>query len=224
MRYKRILFSVTHQVTSLLFFLLLASATAAAQNNQVSVAAVGNFNPVTYIYINQVIPTMGSSQKSSVGGGIEYDHWFTPYQAFGLMYEQNPSDGKLKGAANGKWYIWPQTRYEFLGMFTQQININRLTYGQEGTGKVNRLTPFVQEGAGSVVTHENDKGDNAGAGWSHSLAFAVGIGSDYWVNNKFAVRFGTIILADQTGCYDDPTCRPTWGLTHDLKAGFSWNW
>lgn len=220
------LISVTH----LLIFLLLASSVAAAQSNQISVAGEGNFNPVTYIYLYQPSPaaennTVGSSQKSSLGGSAEYSHWFTPYQAFGIRYEQNPSDGKLLGAVNRKWYIWPQMRYEVLGMFTRQIKVNRLAvFGQGGTEKVNRLRPFVQEGAGSVVTHENDKGDKSGAGWSHSLAFAVGGGSDYWVNDKFAVRLSTTIVADQTGCYDDPTCRPSWGLSHDFGVGFSWKW
>ena len=208
-QYKVLLY--LDRIKNLLFFLLLASATAAAQKNQLSIGAVGNFNPVTYVYINQVPSTMGSSQKSSIGGGLEYDHWFKPYLANGVIYEQNPSDGKLLEGNGRIWSIWPQMRYEFLDMFTEQVGVNR-------------FTPFIQEGAGTVVTHEYGDGNAAGAGWSHSLAFAAGFGSYYWINNRFAVRLSTIILDDQTGCYDDPTCRPTWGLSHDLEAGFSWAW
>lgn len=212
-------------VKSLLFLLLLGSAAAAAQNNQITIEGVGNFNPVTYIYLYQPGPvngdnTVGSSQKSSLGGGAEYDHWFTPYQAFGISYEQNPSDGKLLGAINRKWYIWPQMRYEVLGMFTEEFNVNRFN---EQT-RINRLTSFVQEGAGAVLTGEYGDGNAAGAGWSHSMAYAVGIGSDYWVNNRLAVRVSTVFVADQTGCYDDHTCRPTWGVSHDVVTGFSWKW
>lgn len=212
---------------TLLFFLLLAAATAAAQSNQISVATIGNFNPTTYIWYSSkstyepgtILAT--SSMKSSLGGGIEYRHWFTPHQAFGMRYEQNPSDGKLLGSGNRTWYIWPQMRYEFLGMFTEQVKVNR--FAPERL-RLNRLTPFIQEGAGALVTHEYGDGNAAGAGWSHSLAFAGGFGSDYWVNNRLAVRLGTTILADETGCYDDPTCRPTFGLSHDLEVGFSWAW
>lgn len=223
MQYKGLFSSVPHQVKNLLFFLLLASATATAQSNQVSVVGVGNFNPVTYIYLYQPSPavesnTVGSSQKSSLGGGAEYDHWFNPHQAFGVRYEQNPSDGKLLGAVNRKWYIWPQMRMELLGMFTEEVKVNRFTE------QANRFTSFIQEGAGAVVTHEDDKGDKSAAGVSHSLAFAAGGGTDYWVNDKLAVRISSTIIAAQTGCYDDPTCRPTWGLSHDFEAGFSWKW
>ncbi|MGI0134629.1 MAG: hypothetical protein ACREBW_06705, partial [Candidatus Micrarchaeaceae archaeon] len=62
------------------------------------------------------------------------------------------------------------------------------------------------------------------AGWSHSMAFAAGVGSDYWINNRLSLRVSSLILADQTGCYDDPTCRPTWGLSHDIGVGLSWKW
>lgn len=218
MHYKRIPSWDGIQWIYVLLFLLLASATAAAQKNELSVQGVGNFNPVTYVYINQAIPTMGSSQKSSVGGGAEYDRWFSRYQAFGLRFELNPSDGKLHGAANGLWYIWPQMRYEFIGMFTEQFN------GNHEQIRVRKVTPFIQEGAGAVVTQEYGDDNRGRAGWSHSLAYAAGTGSDYWVNNKFAVRLSAVMMADETGCYDDPTCRPTWGVSHDFDAGLVWKW
>lgn len=209
-------------VKGLFFFLLLVSATAMAQSNQVSLEGVGNFNPLTEIFLNQPSPvsiynTVASSQKSSLGGGAEYDHWFSSHEAFGVRYEQNPSDGKLFGR-NDKFYIWPQMRMEFLGMFTEEVRVNRLPE------QVKRVTSFIKEGAGSVMTHEDDKGDRSLAGLSHSLAFAFGVGTDYWVNDKLAVRFSSTVIADQTGCYDDPTCRPTWGLSDDFGAGFSWKW
>lgn len=208
---------------NLLFVLLLVSASAAAQKNQISVSGVGNFNPVTYIYLYQPSPavysnTVGSSQKSSLGGSIAYDRWFNPHLAFGVKVEQNPSDGKLLGALNRKWYIWPQMRYEFLGMFTERLRHHDQEF------RLGRFTSFIQEGAGTVVTREYGDHNAAGAGWSHSLAFAAGTGSDYWVSNRLSVRISALAIATQTGCYDDPGCRPTWGMSHDFGAGFTWNW
>ena len=210
-------------VKNLFFLLLLASATAMAQRNQISVIGVGNFNPVTYININEPDPpfgnnTVGSSQRSSLGGGAEYEHWLSPHQAFGVRYEQNPSGGKLLGAVNSVWATWPQMRMEFLGMFTEEVRANRFTE------RANRFTSFIQEGAGTVVTDEDDKGDEGKAGWSHSVAYAFGGGTDYWVNDKLAVRISSLIVASATGCYDDPGCRSTWGLSHDFETGFSWKW
>lgn len=209
----------------LLLFLLIASASAAAQKNQISLTGEGNFNPVTYVYIPQNPPIMGSSQKSSLGGAVEYDRWFTPHQAFGVRYEQNPSDGKLITAAQfaGVYTqnrnIWPQMRWECLGLFTQRFEVSP----SEGPKiRPSRITPFIQEGAGAVIT--DDKTNWAMAGWSHSLAFAAGSGSDYWITNNLSVRVNALMIADQTGCYDDPACRPTWGISHDFGAGFSYMW
>lgn len=225
-RVRRSILKAFANVKYLLFFLLLAPAIATAQSNQINITGVGNFNPVTYIYLYQPSQatqnnTVGSSQKSSLGGGAEYDHWFSRYQAFGVRYEQNPSDGKLLGAVNRKWYIWPQMRMEFLGMFTEDVRVNRLLPEQS---RAHRVTSFVQEGAGAVLTHEYGDGDAAGAGWSHSLAYAAGVGSDYWVSDKLAVRISSTLIASATGCYDDPGCRPTWGISHDFDTGFSWTW
>lgn len=205
---------------NLLLFLLIATASAAAQKNQISVMGEGNFNPVTYVYIDHPIPIMGSSQKSSLGGGAEYDRWFNPHHAFGVRYEQNPSDGKLSGnnVTNG-WAVWPQMRWEILGLFTEQLG----SHAEEAEKvRMGRLTPFIQEGAGAVLT--DDETNWALAGWSHSLAIAAGSGTDYWVTDRLAVRVSALVIADQTGCYDDPTCRPTWGLSHDIGAGFSYKW
>lgn len=204
---------------NLLFLLLLASTMAAAQKNQLTVAAEGNLNPVTYTYINQPIPTMEDSQKSSVGVGVQFDHWFNPRFAFGVRFEQNPSDGKEREANNVRTDIWPQTRREFFGIFTQRpMGI--------GSGEVHirRFTPFVQEGAGAILTCECSDGNKHYAGWAHSAAFAAGSGTEYWVNDRLNVRIGVLIIATATGCYDDPTCRPTTGISHDLGVGFTWKW
>ena len=37
-------------------------------------------------------------------------------------------------------------------MFTEEVKVNRFTE------QVNKFRTFIQEGAGSVVTHEDDKG------------------------------------------------------------------
>lgn len=177
--------------------------------NQISISAVGNQNPVTYVYIDQILPTMGSSQKSSFGGGIEYDRWLTPSLAVGAMYEQNPSDGKLLEGTGREWSIWPQMRREILGVATREF-----------TGR--KVSPYVQAGAGALLTDED--GGNAGAGWSHSFAIVAAGGTDYWISPKMAFRAGSTVLATKTGCYNDPTCRPTWGLSHDVWIGLIRRW
>ncbi len=204
---------------NLLFFLLLISGTAAAQKNQLTLTAEGNFNPVTYSYVNMPGSTLVDSQKSSLGGGAEYDHWFTRYQAFGVRYEQNPSDGREKDALGYITSIWPQSRRELLGLFTQHLGIRR-----QGEFQINKFTSFLQEGGGAVVTCECSDGNKHFAGWSHSAAFAAGTGTDYSVNERLSIRFSALIIATATGCYDDPRCQPTTGLSHDIGLGFTWKW
>jgi hypothetical protein len=203
---------------NLLLFLLLVSATAVAQKNQFSLTAEGNFNPVTDSYVNQAIPTLVDSQKSSLGGAAEYDHWFTRYQALGVRYEQNPSDGREENGV-GAIAIWPQTRSEFLGILTQHLRGNR-----RGEFQINKFTSFLQEGGGAILTCECSDGNKHFAGWSHSAAFAAGGGTEYSVNERLYIRFSTLIIASATGCYDDPHCRPTTGFSHDVGLGFTWKW
>lgn len=205
---------------------MIASATAVAQKNQISITGEGNFNPVTYVYIPQTPNMMGSSEKSSLGVGAEYDRWFNSHLAFGVRYEENPSDGKLlesglmhNPAYDYGWAIFPQTRYESLGLFTEQFEVN---HGEVAEARMGRLTPFIQEGAGAVITDDETKW--AKAGWSHSMTFAAGTGSDYWVTGRLAVRISALMMANQTGCYDDPLCTPSWGVSHDFGAGFSYKW
>jgi hypothetical protein len=204
---------------NLLFFLLLISVAADAQKNRVSLTAVGNLNSVTYFYIDQGTATLVDSQKSSLGGGAEYDHWFTSYQAFGVRYEQNPSDGREKNAVGTIVSIWPQTRSEIFGMLTQHLRGFR-----RGEIEKHSFTSFLQEGAGAVLTCECSDGDKHFAGWSHSAAFAAGTGTEYAVNERLYIRLNALLIATATGCYDDPRCRPTTGVSHDVGLGFTWKW
>jgi hypothetical protein len=202
---------------NLLFFLLLISVAADAQKNRVSLTAVGNLNSVTYFYIDQGTATLVDSQKSSLGRGAEYDHWFTSYQALGVRYEQNPSDGREKNPYGTVVSIWPQSRREIFGMLTQHLR-------RVGRGELEKhtFTSFLQEGAGAILTCECSDGDKHYAGWSHSAAFAACTGTEYAVNERLYVRFNALLIATATGCYDDPRCRPTTGFSHDFGLGFTW--
>lgn len=204
---------------SLLFCLLLVSVTAAAQKNQIAITAEGNLNPVTYSYIKQPLPVMEDSQKSSVGVGVQFDHWFNPRFAFGVRFEQNPSDGREKEGNNAITDIWPQSRREIFAIFAQRPGGARSREFQ-----IHKFTPFLQEGVGAILTCECSDGNKHRAGFSDSTAFAAGSGTEYSLNEKFNIRISFLIIATATGCYDDSGCRPTMGLSHDLGLGFTWKW
>jgi hypothetical protein len=65
------------------------------RQNDVAIFPFANFNPITPITIRNTPHLAISSNKSSVGGSAEYRHWFSGHNAVGVLYTQNPSDGKL---------------------------------------------------------------------------------------------------------------------------------
>ena len=58
-----------------LLMLLLIPPQIFCQHDDVGVFAVGNFNPTSYVYIQNTPHTVISSNKSSFGGGAEYRHY-----------------------------------------------------------------------------------------------------------------------------------------------------
>lgn len=108
------------------FLIVLAlTATCCAQRNELSVSAAGNFNPTSYIWIQNAPHDVLSTNRSSLGGGASYQHWVVQHVGFGAQYEQNPSDGKLLW--NGREYIWPLMRYEFMAFSSQRIIGDKVT-------------------------------------------------------------------------------------------------
>ena len=134
-----------------------------------------------------------------MGGGTEFRHWISGRRAVGLLYTQNPSDGKLRW--QGQSYIWPQQRWDLSVLGTQRFNLGR-------------SAPFLSIGPGVVITN----GDKT-SGWSAGFAFAGGFGSDYPIGRRFSTRTGITFLETKSGCYDDPTCHEAWAVVEDIRLG-----
>lgn len=170
---------------------------------------VGNFNSTSYIRLLRADQQVISSNKSSVGGGAEYRWRLSDHNALGLLYVQNPSDGKLwvsSSPGSTQTYVWPLMRYDLSILATQSF-------------RVKRLAPFLSEGPGVVVTNGYDN-----SGWSAGFAFVAGLGADYQLTPSLSARTGITFLNTKGGCYDDPTCSETWGVAEDLRIGFVYKW
>ena len=174
------------------------------ERNDAGIFSAGNFNPVTYISIQNVPHTVISSNKSSVGGSAEYRHWFSDRSALGVLYTQNPSDGKLLW--QGQNSIWPQMRWDLSILVTERLTARR-------------IAPFVCGGSGVVVTN-----GYSNSGWSAGFAFVGGLGTDYQISRRFAARTGVTFFNTKGGCYEDPTCHETWGVVEDVRVGLAYRW
>jgi hypothetical protein len=167
----------------------------------VGIFAVGNFNPVTSIYIQNNPHTVISSNKSSAGGGVEYRRWLGNHNALGFVYVQNPSDTNLLW--QGREYIWPVMRWDMSVLATQRLPMGR-------------FAPFLCEGPGLVVTNGPGKGNS---GWSGGFAFVAGAGTEYEFSRRLSARAGVTFLDTKGGCYGDATCHAPWGVVEDLRIG-----
>lgn len=176
------------------------------RQGDVGIFAIGNFNPVTSIYIQNNPHTVISSNKSSAGGGVEYRRWFGDHNALGFVYVQNPSDTNLLW--KGQSYIHPVMRWDMSVLATQRLLIGR-------------FAPFLCEGPGVVVTHGTGV-DNSG--WSGGFAFAAGAGTEYGFSRRFSARMGITFLGTKGGCYGDSTCHAPWGVVEDLRFGIVYKW
>jgi len=182
----------------------------------VGIFTVGNLNSTSFIRLNDAShggQQVVSSNKSSLGGGAEYRWRWNDRNAFGLLYVQNPSDGKLwvsssasASGASSQSYIWPLMRWDFSILATQSFRLKN-------------LSPFLNEGPGVVVTN-----GYSNSGWSGGFAFVAGVGTDYQFSRRFSTRVGVTFLNTRGGCYDDPTCSETWGVVEDLRIGFVYKW
>jgi opacity protein-like surface antigen len=187
--------------------LLCLSLPTLAQRNDLAVYAVGNFNSASYIYIPGDQP-VAASDKSSLGGGIEYRRWITPHIAVGPWFEANPSDGKLEWFEH--YYIWPVMRYEFATLATEQFKPQW------------KIAPFFTEGPGFIVTQSLVKN----SGWSEDFALFIGAGVDYRILKHWAARAGLTFVDSATGCYGDPTCttKKSFAVSQDVRAGLAYRW
>jgi len=176
---------------------------SADTRNEIGIFTVANFNPETNIRIQNTPHLAVSSNKSSVGGSVEYRHWISNRTAFGLLYAQNSSDGKLLWQARN--YIWPQMRSDLSVLATERFPFRR-------------ITPFLSGGPGVVITN-----GYANSGWSGGFALVTGTGVDFQIG-RFTARTGIVFLGTRSGCYDDPTCHETWGVAEDARVGLVYRW
>jgi hypothetical protein len=172
--------------------------------NDIAIFTAGNLNPASNIFIQNTPHLAVSSNKSSLGGSAEYRRWFSNRTALGLLYTQNPSDGKLLW--QGQNYIWPQMRWDLSILATRSF-------------KARSVAPFICAGPGIVLTN-----GYANSGWSAGFALVGGFGTDVQISRRFSARTGIAFLDTKNGCYDDPTCRETRSVVEDLRVGIAYNW
>lgn len=195
--------------------LLFVSIPILAQRNEIAVSAIGDFNPASYIRLNDLGhggESVVSSNKSSAGGSVEYRHWFGDF-GLGALYEQNPSDGKLfvgatpsMNGAKETVFIWPLMRYEALILGAERFSMGK-------------SEAFIQEGAGVLLS--NGYGNS---GWSPTPAYAYGFGIDYQIGKHLASRSGLLLSVARPGCYGDQTCSASWATSQDARTGLVFRW
>jgi hypothetical protein len=194
-----------------LFFIFITSI-CFAQRNEISILAIGNFNPTSYIYIQHPLPEVISSNRSSLGAGISYQHYPNKYIGIGIQVEENPSGGKL---FDHTYYIrWPLLRYEYEGFISQRIDS-----GKWGLS--------IREGIGTILTEElggYKKPDPRASGWSHDFDILVGFNIDYHLYHNLSFRTGLTNLETKPGCYNDKTCKATWAGVRDVGLGPVFTW
>ena len=171
---------------------------------ETGIFAVGNINTISKIYIQNTPHEVISSNKSSLGGGFETRRYFGDNTAVGLLYTQNPSDGKLLW--QGKYYIWPQMRRDLAILVTEKQDIGRFAI-------------FGGWGPGVLVT--NGYGN---CGWSGNFAVVGHVGTDYKLNDRLTARLGWSWLFNESGCYGDPTCHAKPNVANDIRLGFVYKW
>lgn len=199
----------------LLGLLCLCPPVLLGQRNEVSLAGLGNFNPVYWVGLHHgAFPIVGVNQsflekgssKSTAGGALEYRYYWNDRNALGVLAEVNPSSIDLY-APNTTGFmpaLQPDIRYDFDVLETQTFN---------ATG---RIRPFMQEGVGAALTDGYTQ-----AGWSAEFAIVLGSGVDFQLTKHFSLRLADTFLTQKNGCYDDPTCQGSWGVVQNVRAGFT---
>jgi len=188
------------------------------QRADVGIFTVGNFNQPNFIHLDGYHPgsqEVVSMNKSSLGGGAEYRWKLSDRNTLGFLYVQNPSDIKLfvgsapptpSGQSVTTQFISPLMRWDISVLATQSF-------------KAGKFTPFVCEGPGVLLSN-----GYSNSGWSHGFAFVGGVGVERRVNPQFSIRQGITFLDTRSGCYNDPTCHATWGVSEDIRIGIVYKW
>lgn len=192
---------------SLAATLLIAVPTSGQRpRNQVSLSVADDLNPVTQAQLTAPSPpeTLISRNRSALGGMFEYQRW-TGNVAIGAFFEANPSDGHLfDGQKN---YIWP-----LLNMQTGLLATERITRSKESW--------WFQEGNSVIMSQSLVR--NSGFSWDFGLAGGVGV--DYTLSHRWALRAGEKLLLNHTGCYDGRQCNEQLRITQDPEIGVVFGW
>lgn len=197
---KRLLICVCVAVTA-----IACGTLVRCQSNDIGIFGFGNFNPVSYITIQNTPHVAVSSNESWIGAAAEYRHFFDAHTGLSVIYAQNSSTGNLYW--QGMSYIWPLMRYKVETLAVERFDMRK------------KWSPFMQEGPGAIVTN-----GYATSGWSAGFAFVLGLGVDYHISSRWSARIGDEFLTTRSGCYDDPTCKQTWGVVQDLRTGIVYGW
>lgn len=197
--------------------MLLASAALCgnAQKDEAVLSAAANFNPTYYVELWNGTNQITGGNADTVGGSAEYRYCWSGRWCLGPRYEQNKTDGVLwapNGQGGGTYYRWPLMRYEALALGTEKFPFGK-------------WTPFVQEGAGFIVTN-----GYSNSGWSEDFALVSGLGTEYALGGHWAASAGELLLNTANGCYGDPAtpgityCAQRRSLVQEPGFGFSYRW
>ena len=195
------------------FLMLLLVPVTVCQRSDVELFTAGVLNPTYHIYLSgqpglEIIGT----DKSSLGAGAEYRRYWGQHNAIGLMYAQNPSEGRLWIPSQpGNVIRWPMEEWNLLAVGTQRV-------------KAARFAPFVSEGAGVLMTYGATSVHLTDSGLSADFALGGRSGIDYHISHSLSVRIGAMFLATRQGCYGDPTCHADWGLVKVVQLGMVHRW
>jgi len=178
--------------------------------------AFANFNPY---YPLHLVGNLGNWEMighngSTAGGGLEYRCRLNRHLTMGSWYGQNDSDGWLtvpntplnqKLPFVGTTLMGPQMRYELAILATETL-------------RAGRLSPFMSEGPGVIMTYNHTAGFQY-SGFSVNPAFVFGPGTDVALGKNLKVRTGVTFFAAKNGCYCDPKCTSFVSLVKDVRFG-----
>jgi hypothetical protein len=185
---------------------------AYAQKNEIGIFAIGNLNNHDYsvtlaAHTSDPIGIIGSN-RSALGGGIEYRRALNRVISFGGVFDGAPSDGKLIVPAwyeRQTTYIWPMSEYKLIGLVTE-----RSPY-------FGKWVPWLSEGFGTVLTD-----GYSNSGWTAEPAIPFGFGIDYQINKRWAARVGDRWILTKIGCYGDPTCGENHQVIQEVEVGVAY--
>ena len=182
-----------------------------APRNEAVISGFVNFGPWYPVTIGHGYQTFLGGEATKAGGSAEYRRYFQPHFATGVLYEQNPSEGRLcpaQGPTESNICtpesVNPMMRY---------ILVSPLT-ARTGVGAWNFL---LQTGPALEIT---DGYSNSGISPGFEWMFGGGIQAP--LASRWFIETGFSGFVQKNGCYGDPACNAYLSVAHDVKAGFGY--